>query len=128
MTVDRYPYPVHRQLVERVAEVPSGASFRRWVIRDDNAQHHHGSVPLSPDPLYLDLFWKPDVRGREQHVGRYRLWLRALLDAGYVRAEGSAEPSAAVRLRFHRAARGVVVLQSSDEGPALVVGTVDLAG
>jgi hypothetical protein len=125
---ERYPYPVHRPLVERVAEVPSAASVLRWVIRDDNRQHHHGVVPLSPDPLFMDLFWKPDLRGREQHVGRYRLSLGALLDAGYVRAEGSAEPPEAIRLRFRRADRGVVVVQVNDEGPALAVGTVDMAG
>lgn len=128
MKPDSFPYHVHRHLVERVTEVPAGADHRRWVLRDDNRQQHHGVVPLLPEPLYIDLFWKPDVRGREQHVGRYRLRLRELLDAGYVRAEGSAVPPDAVRLRFRRGDRGVVVVQASDEAPALAIGTVDLAG
>lgn len=125
---ESYPYHVHRSFVERVTDIPAGAEQRRWVLRDDNGQQHHGVVPLLPEPLYVDLFWKPDVRGREQHVGRYRLHLRALLAAGYVRAEENTDPADAVRLRFYRGDRGVVMVQARSDGPALAIGTVDLAG
>ena len=124
----RFPLDAVRGLAERVEHPPPGVSARRWVLRDDNQQQHHGVVRLSESPLYVELWWKKDARGREQLVGLYRLQLAALLERGYVRREREDAPDDDVRLRFHRGDRGVVHIQARDDGPALAVGTVDLAG
>ena len=123
----RFPLDVSRALAQRVEAAPAGAVHRRWVIRDDNQQHYHGIVRLSENPLYVELLWKPAVRGREQEVGIYRLDLGALLTAGYIRYEPDGVPGDTVRLRFVRGERGVVSIQSRTDGPALAVGTVDMA-
>lgn len=123
----RFPLDVSRALVQRVEAVPQGAVHRRWVIRDDNQQHHQGIVRLSEHPLYVELLWKPNARGREQQVGTYRLDLAALLAGGYIRYEPADTPGDTVRLRFVRGERGVVSIQSGSDGPALAVGTVDMA-
>ena len=123
----RFPLEVSRALAQRVDAVPAGAVHRRWVIRDDNQQQYHGIVRLSESPIYVELLWKPAVRGREQEVGIYRLDLAALFAVGYVRYEPDGVSRDAVRLRFVRGERGVVFLQSRTDGPALAVGTVDLA-
>ena len=123
----RFPLDVSRALAQRVEGVPAGAVHRRWVIRDDNQQHYHGIVRLSESPLYVELLWKANARGREQQVGTYRLDVAALLARGYVRYEPDGVPGDTVRLRFVRGERGVVSIQSRTDGPALAVGTVDMA-
>jgi hypothetical protein len=125
MTEYSFPLRTAHALVERLEEPPSGARVRRWVLRDDNQQHYHGSIALHDDPLILELRWKADSRGREQSVGVYRLHLAALLDAGYIRRERDDPPSAEVRLRFYRGDRGVVVIQVNQGAPGLPVGIVD---
>lgn len=123
----RFPLDASRALAQRVDAVPAGAVHRRWVIRDDNQQHYQGIVRLSESPLYLDLLWKTNARGREQQVGTYRLDLAALLARGYIRYEPDGVPGDTVRLRVVRGERGVVSIQSHSDGPALAIGTVDLA-
>jgi hypothetical protein len=95
------------------------------VLRDDNQQHYHGVVRLSENPLYVELYWKPSTRGREQRVGTYRLDLSGLLANEYVRYEQERAPGDEVRLRFYRGDRGVVYIQSHADQPALAIGTVD---
>jgi hypothetical protein len=121
-----FPLDSARQFAERVAEVPGGARSRRCVLRDDSQQHAHAVVPLSDDPVLIQLFWKASTRGREQLVGLFRLHLAHLLSDGYVRYEGTSSATE-VRLRFRRGDRGVIYIQAQDEGPALAIGTVDLA-
>jgi len=123
----RFPLDVSRALAQRVEGVPAGAVHRRWVIRDDNQQHYQGIVRLSESPLYLELLWKANARGREQQVGNYRLDLAALLARGYIRYEPDGVPGDTVRLRVVRGERGVVSIQYRSDGPALAIGTVDLA-
>lgn len=123
----RFPLDVSRALAQRVEAVPAGAVHRRWVIRDDNLQQYHGIVRLSESPIYVELLWKPAVRGREQEVGIYRLDLAALFAVGYVRYEPDGVSGDTVRLRFVRGERGVVFIQSHADGPALAVGTADMA-
>jgi uncharacterized protein YndB with AHSA1/START domain len=123
----RYPLNASRSLAERVDHVPEGAARRRWVLRDDNQQHYHGIVRLSESPLFVELLWKSSSRGREQEVGRYRLDLAELLAQGFVRHERESASGDEVRLRFYRGDRGVVFIQSHADGPALAIGTVDLA-
>jgi hypothetical protein len=126
--VTEYEFPLAsvRSLVERIDD--AGASPpRRWVLRDDNQQHYHGRVPLTEDPLLLELRWKADARGREQTVGLYRLHLRELLKANFVRLESDSPTEKDIRLRFYRGDRGVVYIQSTTEQPALAIGVVDRA-
>lgn len=123
----RFPLEVSRALAQRVERVPPGAVHRRWVMRDDNQQHYHGIVRLSESPLFVELLWKANARGREQQVGTYRLDLPALFAVGYVRYEPDGVSGDTVRLRFVRGERGVVFIQSHADGPALAVGTVDIA-
>ena len=120
-----FPLPSTSELVERVASAPPEVPVRRWVLRDDNRQQFEGSVPLADDPAYLELRWKPSIRGQEQLVGLFRLHLVRLADAGYVSADKASEDDEAVRVRFHRGERGVVSIEPVDGSPALPVGVVD---
>jgi hypothetical protein len=125
MTEYEFPLRSGQSLVQRLDHAPPGADVRRWVLRDDNDQHYHGVVPLTTDPIVLELRWKPNARGREQVVGLYRLHLAALLAAGYIRREGDDVNGTQVRLRFHRGERGVVSIQINQSEPALPIGMVD---
>lgn len=124
MTEYEFPLPSARALAERIADAAAPAR-RVWVLRDDNQQHYHGVVPLREDPLLIELRWKADARSREQVVGIYRLHLRKLLEANYIRLEGDSPTSADVRVRFHRGDRGVIAIQWRSDGPALPIGVVD---
>lgn len=116
-----FRYPLEHELVQRVEEIPTGVHPRHWVIRDDNLQEHQAVVSLSESPLYVELYWKQTGRSRGQMVGRFRLDLERLVEAGYVQREG-----VDVRVRFHRGERGVVAIQVADGGPAVAVGVVDM--
>lgn len=63
MTNYEFPLRSTHELVERLDRPPLDAEIRHWTLRDDNDQHHHGIVPLAPDPLLLELRWKSDARG-----------------------------------------------------------------
>ena len=125
MTEYVFPLRSASALAERLEQPATGARVRCWVLRDDNQRHYHGRLELRDDPILLELRWKPNARGREQLVGLYRLHLSALLSAGYVRRERDDPSSSEVRLRFYRSERGVVVIQTNLDGPALPIGTVD---
>ena len=120
-----FPLRTANQFVERVAGAPPDVPVRRWVLRDDNQQQYHGRLRLQNEPLYLELRWKPDARGGEQVVGTFRLHLRPLVEAGYARTEGEATDAEEIRLRFYRGERGVIYIQTRDDGPRLPVGIVD---
>ena len=96
------------------------------MLRDDNQQHYHGRLRLEDDPVYLELRWKPNSRGREQVVGTFRLHLSRLVAEGYVRPEGDGEKAGEIRLRFYRGERGVIYIQSSEDLPRLPVGVIDV--
>ena len=123
----KYPLDATRALAQRVDQVPAGASHRRWVLRDDNERHYHAVVRVSDSPVYVELLWKANSRGREQEIGLFRLDLAALLAEGYIRFERESAPDDDLRLRFYRGDRGVVYIQSRAESPALAIGTVDQA-
>lgn len=125
--MSRFPAPTAAHLVERVESFPPHARPRRWVLRDDNAQHHHGIVPLSSRALYLELHWKESDGAAEQLVGRYRLHLPELLAADHVRFEREDEKGRDVRLRVFRGAEGVIYIQSRADRPALPIGQVQIA-
>jgi hypothetical protein len=126
MTDYAYPLSTASSLVERIESVPDGAASRRWVLRDDNQQHYHNRISLADDPTYLELVWKPSVRGREQVVGVYRLHLAQLLAGGYVRREPDGLSAEDIRLRFVHGHRGVVSIQARQDQPSLPIGMVDL--
>ena len=94
------------------------------MLRDDNAQHHHGVVRLGRRALYLELHWKAASDAAEQLVGRYRLHLPELLAAGYVRFERENEKGSDVRLRVYRGADGVIFIQTRSDAPGLAIGQV----
>jgi hypothetical protein len=126
MTDYSFPLRTAREFVERLESLPPNVDVRRWVMRDDNQQHHHGLVRLAEDPLHLELYWKPDARGKEQRIGLFRLHLRRLAEAGYARPEGNDPSAGEIRLRFHRGARGVVCIQAREADPSLAVGVIDV--
>jgi hypothetical protein len=43
---------------------------RRWTGRDDNAAHHHGTIPLGESIVTLSLSWKRHRTARAEFVGR----------------------------------------------------------
>ena len=51
----KYPLDATRALAQRVDQVPAGASYRRWVLRDDNERHYHAVVRVSESPVYVEL-------------------------------------------------------------------------
>jgi hypothetical protein len=122
-----YPLDSVRGLVERADAISEGASYRRWVLRDDNQRQYDAVVHLSESPLHVELLWKADARSREQLVGRYRLNLPALLSEGYARREHDDAPGDDVRLRFVHGDRGVIFIQVRADAPALPIGIVDMA-
>lgn len=126
MTDYSFPLQNANEFAERLQSAPSDAQVRRWVLRDDNEQHYHGRVRLDEDPLYLELLWKPDARGKEQLVGVYRLHLQRLVDAGYARRESDDPSSGEIRLRVYRGSRGVVYIQTRLEEPSLPLGVIDV--
>ena len=119
-----FTYPLEHEFVQRVEEIPTGVHPRHWVIRDDNQQQYQGVVALDESPLYLELYWKATGRGREQLVGKFRLDLERLVEAGYVRRDS--ERSSDVRVRVHRGERGVIAIQAASDLPALSIGVVDM--
>jgi hypothetical protein len=126
MTNYSFPLSGASEFVKRIDAAPADVQVHHWVLRDDNQQHYHGRLRLEDDPVYLELRWKPNSRGREQVVGTFRLHLGRLAADGYVRQEGEGVNADEVRLRFYRGERGVVYIQSRDDLPGLPVGVVDV--
>lgn len=126
VVLSNYPAPDAAHLVERIEVFPPRVRPRRWVLRDDNAQHYHGVVRLGPRALYLELHWKAASDSDEQLVGRYRLHLPELLAADYVRFERENEKGSEVRLRVYRGAGGVIFIQTRNDRPGLPIGQVRL--
>lgn len=119
-----FPVPNMSHLVRRIDDFPARTRPRRWVLRDDNKQHYHGTVRLSEGSVYMELRWKRSREGPEQKVGRYRLHLSELLAGDYVRFENENEPGDEVRLRFFRHDNGEILVQARADRPGLPVGKV----
>ncbi len=98
-----------------VARTTHGPMERDWTGNADDRDDHHGLIDLNEAPCYLALHWKR--AGRTVHVGSYKLNLRRLVKAGFVREEGRRG-----RLRFVRGNNGVVSIQLNEESPKLEVG------
>jgi hypothetical protein len=108
------------ELVRRVESAPAGAKPRRLTLRDDNAQHYHRQMRLIESPVYVELAWRAHAKSQVHSLGLFRLDLRGLLSAGYIRAE-RLNSEDAVRVRFYRASNGMIYLQTKQGSPALAV-------
>lgn len=104
-----------------VQAAPLGARIRRWTLRADNKAHHHGVVRLSESPLYLDLSWRLNAADPPRRVGTFRLDLVALLGAGCIRSESTNSCGTDVRLRIGRAVDGSFYVQTSQDGPRILL-------
>jgi hypothetical protein len=112
--------PPSDELVRRVESTPAGAKLRRFTLRDDNAQHYHRKMLIIQSPVYVELAWRATAKSQVHSLGVFRLDLRSLLSAGYIRPE---RPNLGdeVRVRFYRATNGIIYLQSKQGSPALPV-------
>jgi hypothetical protein len=108
------------ELVRRVESAPAGVKPRRCTLRDDNEQHYHRPMLIIESPVYVQLAWRATAKSQVHSLGVFRLDLRGLLSAGYVRRE---RPNLEdeVRVRFYRANNGMIYLQSKQGSPALAV-------
>ena len=104
-----------------VRDIPSGAARRSWTLRADNQGHHHGRIPLSEQPLYLDLKWRATAADEVKQVGVFRLDLVGLLRDGYIRQEASGASTSDVRLRIVRADEGSFYVQANQQGPRFLM-------
>jgi hypothetical protein len=108
------------ELVRRVESAPAGVKPRRFTLRDDNAKHYHRQMRIIESPVYVELAWRANAKSQVHSLGLFRLDLRGLLSAGYVRAE-TPNSEDEVRVRFYRASNGMIYLQTKQGSPALVV-------
>lgn len=116
--------PSDRPLVQRLECAPEHTNPKRWVLRDDNGQNHHGIVDSSKGSVVIELSWKANTHDAPKLVGAYRLDLDGLLAAGIIRREPQAGRGARVRVRFYRERDGVIYLQQRRDRPRLAVGQV----
>jgi hypothetical protein len=108
------------ELVRRVETVPAGAKPRRFTLRDDNAQHYHRQMQIIESPVYIELAWRANAKSQVHYLGVFRLDLRGLLSAGYIRPERPNWEDE-VRVRFYRATNRMIYLQVKQGSPALAV-------
>lgn len=119
--------PPSNELVRRVESAPAGVRPLRFTLRDDNAQHYHRRMLIIQSPVYVKLAWRATAMSQVHSLGVFRLDLRGLLSAGYIRRE---RPNweGEVRVRFYRANNGVIYLQSKRGSPALAVAAAPVSG
>lgn len=60
-------------------------TLRSWNGRDDNAQHHHGQIPVSERVVTVSLGWRRNATSPVRHVGNFSLDMPRLLRAGLIR-------------------------------------------
>jgi hypothetical protein len=107
-------------LLQRVDASPAGIRPRRFTLRDDNAQHYHREMRLLETPVYIQLAWRSTAESQVHSLGMFRLDLRGLLSAGFIRLERPTS-NETVRVRFYRANNGTIYLQTKLGSPALAV-------
>ena len=108
------------ELVRRVESAPAGVKPRRFTLRDDNAQHYHRQMEIIESPVFVQLAWRANAKSQVHSLGIFRLDLRGLLSAGYIRTERP-DLENEVRVRFYRASNGLIYLQVKHGSPALAV-------
>jgi hypothetical protein len=105
-------------IVKRVDNIPPGAYVAAWNLNQRTRTDHHGAVPRSRTPLYLNLGVRKDA-GPPDPVGMYRLDLTALLRAGFIRTDPAGDPrSSMVRVRV-AIVRGRFCLQVNGDSQPL---------
>jgi hypothetical protein len=118
-TLSEYPEKSHSLRIVRLDIPPADA--RHWQADHDSRDDHHGEVRANA-PMSIVLDWHSAALGQTVRVGAYRLYPRALINAGFCRESGGM-----MRLRFVRDADGVVSIQTNDSSPALPVGLAEFA-
>jgi hypothetical protein len=108
------------QLIRRVESAPPGLKPYHFTLRDDNEQHYHRRMRVIESPVYIELAWRANAKSQVHSLGLFRLDLRGLLSAGYIRSDGP-QPDDEVRVRFYRANNGTIYLQTKQGAPALAV-------
>ena len=110
------------ELVRRLEVAPAGVKSRRFTLRDDKAQHYHRQMQVIQSPVYVQLAWRANAQSQVPTLFSrvFRLDLRGLLSAGYIRPE-RANWEDEVRVRFYRASNGMIYLQVKQGSPALAV-------
>jgi hypothetical protein len=93
---------------------------REWNGNDRVNQHYLGRVRLKETPLDIMLYWKKDDNSPRKMIGAYRLDLKSLLKAGYIR-EVKGDLGKAI-LRFQRADGGKIQIAVNTQGRALTIG------
>lgn len=106
-----------RLLATRIGDTYAGRGVRLWTLNDEQG-HYHGVVDLSESPLLLKLSWRRTADGQVMPVGVYRLDLRGLLDAGFIRTEPTRGRNK-VRVRVVRGSDGTFGLQARSGAPYL---------
>ena len=95
---------------------------RTWCGNDEKGNFtHHGVVPLSQDPVTIELSWKATTDSTPRYVGTFELHLKELLALGVIKEE-----SGGVRVKFINA-RGLLLLTIKVGTPTLLLGLVLLA-
>jgi hypothetical protein len=80
----------------------------------------HRQMRIIESPVYVELAWRANAKSQVHSLGLFRLDLRGLLSAEYIRAERPNWEDE-VRVRFYRASNGMIYLQTKQESPALAV-------
>lgn len=106
-----------------VAQLSDSAEFARaWTINDRVAGHYFGRVSLKESPLSLRLFWRHDDDSPRKLIGVFRLNLKKLLAASYVREV--ADRPGEIILRFQRVGAARIQIATKRSGLALDIGKV----
>lgn len=110
----------HINLLQQIEVAPSNVRPKQFTLRDDNEQHYHRQMRITESPVYINLSWKATKNSQVYNLGIFRLDLKKLLAAGYIRLEKEGYEDD-VRVRFYRANNGMIYLQTKLGNPALAV-------
>ena len=92
--------------------------FLEWTGNDDSQRNHNGAIPFQDSSKDIRLSWKPAKNATPRLIGCYRLQLRDLQKAGYIRPDSK---PGHVRLRFVHNESGRIQIQVNQSGPALLL-------
>lgn len=105
-------------LVNKVDAVPDGFKCHRWTLNAVKRKDHHGKVHLNESPFYLHLFWMDSEIENPHEAGIFKLDLKGLLDADYIRHDPVHSAGNDLRLRIVRDSRGFNI-QTNGNGDGL---------
>ena len=94
---------------------------RKWTLRANNRNQHHGVVSLSESPLCLELSWRPSSTDPVSLVGVFKLDLNNLLKSGYIRHDPVGSNGSKVRLRIARDNSDQFYVQANNGGPRFLL-------